>query len=285
MGVAVKAPALAIAPQASTDTAFRTVVAACLAHADANAPLVDAAGDPEALHQLRVGYRRLRSAFSLHRSVCRADPQSRALTQRLRSLTAAFGRARDLDVFLEAHADLDPGAVERVGDLRGAAYADVAAVLASPAWSQWRTDLQAWLATASLGSRHTGTAVRSAAEALTVRRSRIARGGRHLVAVTPAQRHQVRIEAKKLRYGCQFYGSLWPGRAPQVWAYEQALATLQDQLGLLNDVATWSAIRADAAIQTPEPAVDVPRTLAAAQITWHGVVGVPMFWRPGGGRR
>lgn len=280
-----KAPPIALAPDASTREAFLVVVGACLAHADANAAGVDAEGDPEALHQLRVAYRRLRSAFSLHRKVCRDDPRARALTERLRALTAAFGPARDLDVFLAAHRDLDEGAVARVRQLRVDAYGTAVQAVRAPELPAWRAELQAWLDIAWLGSEHPGSARRSASAALTLRRDRIARRGRDLVALTPARRHRVRIEAKKLRYGCQFYGSLWPGREASVWAYEQALATLQDQLGLLNDVAVWSAIRADAGIATPEPPVDVPRTLAAAQITWHGVVGSPMFWRPTGGRR
>ena len=58
--------------------------------------------DPEGLHQLRVAYRRLRSALSLHRAVCRADPDAQDLKDRLRSLTVPFGAARDLDVFVDA---------------------------------------------------------------------------------------------------------------------------------------------------------------------------------------
>lgn len=281
----VKAPPIALAPDASTREAFLVVVGACLAHADANAAGVDAQGDPEALHQLRVAYRRLRSAFSLHRPVCRADPRARALTERLRALTAALGPARDLDVFLAAHRDLDESEVARVRRLRWGAYTAAAQAVRAPALPAWRADLRAWLDTAWLGSEHPGSARRSAAAALSLRRDRVARRGRDLSALTPVRRHVVRIEAKKLRYGCQFYGSLWPGREASVWAYEQALATLQDQLGLLNDGVVWSAIRADAGIAAPEPSVDVPRTLAAAQITWHGVVGSPMFWLPTGGRR
>ncbi len=51
-----------------------------------------------------------------------------------------------------------------------------------------------------------------------------------------AQRHAVRIAAKKLRYATEFFAELY--EAGQVEGYVNALAGLQDALGALNDVAT-----------------------------------------------
>ncbi len=275
-----KAPALTLSPDASTRDAFLVVARSCLAHADANEPAVGVDADPEGLHQLRVAYRRLRSALSLHRAVCRADPDAQDLKDRLRKpVTVPFGASRDSDVFVEAHEDLDGIAAERLEGLRREAYLAVTDTLAAPAWQTMRRDFEDWLVEAPLGSRRPGSARRSAAAAMALRRRRIARQGRDLAALSSAARHEVRIEAKKLRYAYQFYGSLWPGHEAQVWADERALALLQDQLGLLNDALTWAAIRVAAGIHTPDPPVDVERTLASAQHTWYGIVGSGRYWR------
>ena len=277
-----KARALTLDPDASTREAFLVVARSCLAHADANEPAVGLDADPEGLHQLRVAYRRLRSALSLHRAVCRADPRAQELKDRLRSLAMPFGAARDLDVFVEAHEQLDEDAAQRLQLLRREAYDAVAQTLAAPAWRLLRADVDGWLADAPLGSRRPGSARRSAATAMAFRRRRIARQGRDLAALSSAARHEVRIEAKKLRYAYQFYGSLWPGHEAQVWADERALALLQDQLGLLNDALRWAAIRLEAGIHTPDPPIEVERTLAVAQHTWYGIVGSGRYWRGGG---
>jgi triphosphatase len=56
-----------------------------------------------------------------------------------------------------------------------------------------------------------------------------------------AMRHRVRIAAKKTRYACEFFQSLFShghGHAGQLERQLAALSKLQDQLGWLNDAAT-----------------------------------------------
>ena len=52
----------------------------------------------------------------------------------------------------------------------------------------------------------------------------------------PVERHQVRIEAKKLRYALDFLAGLWPPE--QLTACAGALAQAQDLLGAMNDLIT-----------------------------------------------
>ncbi len=77
-----------------------------------------------------------------------------------------------------------------------------------------------------------------ARSALDLRWGRVVRRGRRLRDLPPAGRHAIRIEAKKLRYGAQFFSSLYagPGR-PDPLAFADTVAGLQDALGALNDVA------------------------------------------------
>ncbi len=60
------------------------------------------AGNAEALHDMRVASRRLRSALLLGRGLFSARRRFRRLERRIARFTAALGRVRDLDVLLLA---------------------------------------------------------------------------------------------------------------------------------------------------------------------------------------
>lgn len=277
-----KAPALLLSPRIGGGQAFETVARLCLEHADANEPLVDVHGDHEAVHQFRVAYRRLRSLFSLAREVSQTDPEAARIKANLRELTVAFGPARDLDVFREGHPDLSEANARRLEKARVTAYADALDFLHSATWQQTRTDLDAWLSEGTyrdlLGTGTWSGRVWTAG-ALERRRKRIRTMGRKLAKLSDHERHLVRIEAKKVRYGCQFFGSMWPANAAEVTMMEKQLGALQDRLGALNDLATWSRLVKLARLKGMEPpSVDVPAELAAAQETADRIAALPAFW-------
>ena len=277
-----KAPALLLSPRIGGGQAFETVARLCLEHADANEPLVDVHGDHEAVHQFRVAYRRLRSLFSLAREVSQTDPEAARIKANLRELTVAFGPARDLDVFREGHPDLSEANARRLEKARVTAYGDALDFLHSATWQQTRTDLDAWLSEGTYRDL-LGTGTWSGrvwiAGALERRRKRIRTMGRKLAKLSDHERHLVRIEAKKVRYGCQFFGSMWPANAAEVTVMEKQLGALQDRLGALNDLATWSRLVKLARLKGMEPpSVDVPAELAAAQETADRIAALPAFW-------
>lgn len=277
-----KAPALLLSPRIGGGQAFETVARLCLEHADANEPLVDVHGDHEAVHQFRVAYRRLRSLFSLAREVSQTDPEAARIKANLRELTVAFGPARDLDVFREGHPDLSEANARRLEKARITAYGDALDFLHSATWQQTRTDLDAWLSEGTyrdlLGTGTWSGRVWTAG-ALERRRKRIRTMGRKLAKLSDHERHLVRIEAKKVRYGCQFFGSMWPANAAEVTVMEKQLGALQDRLGALNDLATWSRLVKLARLKGMEPpSVDVPAELAAAQETADRIAALPAFW-------
>jgi CHAD domain-containing protein len=59
------------------------------------------AGDPEALHDMRVGSRRLRSALQNGRGLYRRERRYRRLERTIERFTTALGRVRDLDVLID----------------------------------------------------------------------------------------------------------------------------------------------------------------------------------------
>ncbi len=74
-----------------------------------------------------------------------------------------------------------------------------------------------------------------AAEILTRRHRQVRKRGRNFAGLDPAARHDLRIMFKKLRYGTEFFASLFPGR--EFDRYRAAASRMQDLLGHLNDVS------------------------------------------------
>jgi CHAD domain-containing protein len=168
-------------------------------------------------------------------------------------LAGRLGPARDLDVFLTetlealvARAPGDPG-LKRLRDagreLRDHAYAGVHEAIDAPRTSALALALGGWIAARGwrVGAPSETLAAldapaRAAATALLERRLRKARKlGRGLEERSAEERHQLRIELKKLRYAAEFLRALFPeGRAERT---VKQLSRLQDTLGHLNDVA------------------------------------------------
>ena len=94
----VKAAAINLPAGANARDAFRVIGLACLKQIIGNARAL-AKGDPEGVHQMRVGLRRLRAAMSLF-SVLLRDPQSEAIKTELKWLTGELAPARELEVLV-----------------------------------------------------------------------------------------------------------------------------------------------------------------------------------------
>ena len=73
-----------------------------------------------------------------------------------------------------------------------------------------------------------------AAEILTKRHRQVRKRGRNFAGLDPVARHDLRILFKKLRYGTEFFASLFPGR--EFDRYRAATSRMQDLLGHMNDV-------------------------------------------------
>jgi CHAD domain-containing protein len=80
-------------------------------------------------------------------------------------------------------------------------------------------------------------------------------------SLTLEERHRLRIEAKRLRYGTDALASLF--EAKRVARYLDALSRLQDALGRSNDAAT--AMRLLQALDPPEPFAGYARGVFAVR--------------------
>ncbi|CAA2104004.1 Inorganic triphosphatase [Methylobacterium bullatum] len=278
-----KAGAVKLDRDASAATAFRTIAVACLTHLRLNEDVFLKTRDPEGLHQIRVALRRLRSAFTLFKPILVSDPGATTLREEIKRVTEPFGHARNLDVFLsETLADEMARRPEEAGldDLRirleaerDRAYGTVFTILESQAWRSLILDLSAWIETGPWrgNARREAVSARDHAEAMLDKaRRRIRKRGRHLQRLDAEARHEVRIEAKKLRYGAEFFASLYTEKKAQKRhkAFVSALSDLQDHLGALNDLATAHSVLASlASTGTGETADGDGRALFAAGLT------------------
>jgi triphosphatase len=94
----VKAASIDLQAGVSAREAFKAIGLACLKQVINNEPAL-LGGDPEGVHQMRVGIRRLRAAMSLFGVLLR-DPQTAAIKNELKWLAGELGPARELEVLL-----------------------------------------------------------------------------------------------------------------------------------------------------------------------------------------
>ncbi|MEX2693612.1 CHAD domain-containing protein [Rhizobium mongolense] len=87
-------------------SAFQAISFSCVRHFRLNEELLRSKGNPEALHQMRVALRRLRSAFSLFKAIIPGG-EPRRLKEELRWLAVVLGEARNVDVLLLKATDAD----------------------------------------------------------------------------------------------------------------------------------------------------------------------------------
>lgn len=302
-----KARAVEAPPAALLDELLAAVAESGLAQLVENEAAAALGLDPEGVHQMRVGARRLRSAMGFFAPVL-PERAREALRAELRWLAGELGPARDLDVF--AIEGLDPLLAVRPGDealarlraaaedARAAAHARVRDALAGPRWPRLALEAGGWIARRAWREQALGPdsarlflpAQAFAAPVLEQRHRRARKLGRRLPEASPADRHRLRIRLKKLRYAAEFAACLHPGRRAE--RYAKRLARLQDALGHLNDVA--NAERQLAILLGPAPPADAPHAagfvegwlahsahVEAARLAalWERFEAAPRFWR------
>ena len=97
------------------------------------------------------------------------------------------------------------------------------------------------------------------------------------------ERHQVRIEIKKLRYATEFFESLFKGGGAKKRkrAALSTLEALQETLGELNDIAVGSHMEASPATDMihQEQLSRIDGLLADAKGQYQKLAALEPFWR------
>ncbi|WP_459615620.1 CYTH and CHAD domain-containing protein [Bordetella sp. 2513F-2] len=232
------------------------------------------AGNSEHVHQLRVGMRRLRSAWRLFDGWI--EPPPAELLQGLRGHFGTLGANRDQDVLAETVAPaLERAGMPSIPVQPSRPDEDARSVVAGRAFQGWLLDLLAWSlnvkaapldrAAASDAAKTVSAASVAGAQPeneavvatiiplhapepqpapvlskLLRRRlhgwhKRVVAEGQHFATLPVEARHELRKRAKRLRYGLSFAESLLS--AERLRSYRKTLARVQDLLGEFNDLA------------------------------------------------
>ena len=244
-----------IAPDLPAKAAFQSIASACLQQIVASKAAI-LRGDPEGVHLMRVGLRRLRTALSLFADIA-VDASMPAVKRELKWLTGELGPAREFEVFLtrvvaplgKQHTRLSGMRTlsRDLADQREAAVARALAAVSSRRFRELTGNVAGGSKPAVGASRAASsraTAARKRIEAvaraqLKRRWNKIRKCGGRLAQLDPQARHELRIRAKKLRYATEFYKTVFAGKkqAKRRVAFLSALKQLQECLGELNDIA------------------------------------------------
>jgi CHAD domain-containing protein len=257
---------------------------------------------PEGVHQLRVALRRLRSVLKAFRGAARG-PALDALDEELKALARRLGPARDWDVFLlglaaeargalgedrrllalaraaEAKRDAAYGALRRELDgpnFRRLALDGVSALLRRP-WRDEPGAAEPELLDAPLAD--------FAAPLLDKRWRKLRRGGDGIAEHSFEALHELRLEAKRLRYAAELFAPLWGGKAAR--RFLKRLSALQEALGTVNDAAVARGLLASLDGGAPAWAAGAGEGFAAARAgparesalsRWDDLAAAKAFW-------
>jgi adenylate cyclase len=282
-----KAITVAIDATMTPAIAFRNIALGCLDQLQLNYAGAVASDDPEFIHQMRVACRRLRAALRLFAPVLPEAFDERWLPG-LRALMSRLGRLRDLDVLQaeilapvrRALAD-EPRLIAlagRIAEQRNTARRDVLETLHGADYRLFVMALMGALQQAPFVITATvaaaGDELGQVADSLTFVRfatKRVHRLHAKVIAMArlaqrddPGSLHRLRIGIKRLRYGLEFFAPLMAVK-PLRHAV-QRLATLQDDLGQLNDLAS-----AGVSLMHCAGTESALREAVALVGGWHGV--------------
>ena len=247
----------------SVREALGAITRDCIAHIVGNVDCAHAGKDPEGVHQLRVGLRRLRAAFSVFGDAI-PERERRAIAAALRWLQRELGPAREWDVFID---DTLKALSKRVPDAealkalhaaaeaaRAVAYERARRALADRRYTDLLLQLEAWIdggrARAARGTGpENGKAAADlldqpvlsfSAEVLRAWHARLLKLGARHRKLDEKEFHKLRIRVKKQRYAIEFFRNLYTDKTAR--RYIAALKALQDVLGTAHDALVAHAL-------------------------------------------
>jgi len=297
----------ALPADATSAQAFRAIAQACAGQLLINQDCLIETRDPEAIHQMRVALRRLRSAMNIFKGLL-DTPETAKIKDELRWLQGLLGPARDTDVFieeifgpLETELAADGGFTGLLADFqekRRILYDAATTEACGPRFTRLMLELGHWCESGDWMEAQSPErqalldypAISLARETLEKRERHVLKGLRHLAKLDPHARHMARIEIKKLRYAVEFFDSLFDKKRCK--KFIQSLAALQEELGLLNDIAvSRAALKLHGAESLDQDrlwaaglisgwhSARIPDLLAQAERAAKTFRALPRFWR------
>lgn len=296
--VPVRASPVVLDRKAKTRDVFAEVAWNCIDQIRANELPVLTSDDPEGLHQLRVGIRRLRSLFVLYRPFLSPEMLEPVIDE-LAWVQERLGPARDWDVFVgetlarvrKAMPDEDSlTSLEQAATKMRAAHAgDSKAFVTDERYTLLLLRLFKALEQGNVLAEGDKAADKVldktipafAASVLDHHDSKVRKLASRVADLEIDDIHRLRLRVKKMRYAAEFFKSLFPaGKAKR---RSKALAALQEALGAVNDAAVCADLLAQLTSASPED--QELRTAAGfvrgwyAALSAHGIASLETLWQ------
>ncbi|MET3107041.1 triphosphatase [Oxalobacteraceae bacterium GrIS 2.11] len=244
---AVTATELSLTPQLPVEEAVRRIIHSCMTQIQSNQAGIREPWNPECLHQMRVGFRRLRSTFWLLKKI---QPLPDDFEEEMEWLDTQLGQARDWDVF---HASTLPQLINLTdsnktnkttlqdlhrlaADRMRLAHREVCAALVTPRYARIVLGLLRWqceLVEQLRRDPNQSDLIEFSDQALKKSQQRLLRRSKQISDLEPKSLHQLRVTVKKIRYMADFFKALYP--PGKIQHYIDTIARLQDCLGQSND--------------------------------------------------
>ncbi len=286
-----KAENPAIVAGMSVREAFLEIVQNCLIQVQENAKgMLAGEEDPEFLHQMRVGVRRMRSAFSIFSRHFGREAFLETVSG-LRWLGGELGPARNWDVFLQETLPSIESALpeqdfsmlrEKAQRIREKSRIRAISAVSSTRYQSLLLELGALLCR---NAQARPLPVEEFAKETLARRYRnFERAGKGIASLDHQELHALRIEGKKLRYAAEFFTPLHPSRSSR--NFLSAIGAMQDALGAINDAATTVHLLDELAGEAPEAtgvmkgwvARDTAANLERLPSRWESFRRAKRFW-------
>ncbi len=280
LGAAPSEPVHAVDPKlrpaTPLDGAIAIVLRNGLAHMLANLPALEGGDKVEAVHQMRVGARRLRSAMDLFGEAF-PTTELNGLRVEAKRIGGVLGEARDWDVLVKrlregplARFAQEPGfeALASAVEAKSAAgHVAAGRLVDEGAIARFALKLERFVA--ARGWRESGgditlraldePAAAFAARTLDRLDRKARRRGRGFRKLAPDKRHKLRIAVKHLRYATEFFAGIFDKESAD--RFVAKASRLQDALGELNDAAIGLRL-----VRTLGPARDLEFAHAAGVV-------------------
>jgi CHAD domain-containing protein len=239
----------------SCDAAFRTAASHYLGELTAQQQGTSA-GEPDALHAMRVALTRLRTSIRFFSPMVAGIEQRRLATE-LKWLNAHLGMVRDLDVALERLTKINKNQV-RLNDRswkreRVACQRLLTRALRSPRYRRLIRDLGAWIKRGDWArkiskeatERRAAPVADYSAGKLSKWRKKLLKRSHRLGELGTRKRHRLRLRNKRLSYALEAAASLVPDSETSAQKTTmKLLRNAQRALGQLNDDARCRSLAA-----------------------------------------
>jgi triphosphatase len=299
----LKAPEIRLAPTLTAAEGFHQITDSLLGHFLVNQPAA-LAGATEGIHQMRVAIRRLRAHLVLFAPYLEPHARGR-FENELQRVGRVFGEARDWDVFCTeilpniqetVHAPAWLHLLQAPAELRRqSAHVEFRRECGAPTFAALVLSFAGWAADGAampelLGSEALRQPLAGLAPGLLdALDQKVPRRGRRIGEATDTELHALRKSLKKLRYGVEFLGSLFPDQERH--RFQHRCEALQGTLGAVQDAAMAVAL-AEALAEGPRidlaPAIGLLAQAASRRRgdalhdlsdDWQDFLAEPRFWR------